>query len=441
MKVNDKFERSEKSQKIFRSSKLSELTFYKAYQAVFKFSAVAVITWFACLSLQAKAEDTELQKLVPEAKGYKLIYKLNPLQYASKDYQINNSERFSGTLKKIGYLLKLTDKKDKLTWVFVSMDPFSQDLKQLGVPDAESGVIQQYVNNLEIFSNSPKLKTGKFEKGNIEFWPNNYSGSNVKKIPGATNNHDFGDGVDLHNVNGYGSMQVHNYLEKQTVFAFNHWNSGKNCDVGIGNNTSGAGRPDWTSSASGKNYKDAQLAVVGIFDKLKIVNIVKPDPAKISVRGETAKAFYAPGEKMVFTLNVDYGNQPAPSKPYTLKWRRTGDDQKTADGTETVTPGKAIVIKTSSNRPGFVRLQAELLDDKGHLVKQTDRRGRKHNIGFYGGSGVEPEKLQPAVTEPADFDQFWAKEKAKLDAVPLKYDMKKVSKPGVKVEVYAVSVA
>jgi cephalosporin-C deacetylase-like acetyl esterase len=438
VEANNKICLPGKNKQFCRRKNFVKLILYRNLEPVFKLLTATIVT---CLSFQSKAEVPELQQLVPEAEGYELIYKLNPAEYASKGCQVDNSERFSGTLKKIGYLLKLTDKRDKLTWVFVNMDPFSQDLNQVGVPNAGSGVTQKYVDKLEVYSNSSNVKTGKFEKGNIEFWPNNYGGRNVKKIPGATNDFDFSDAISKP-VIGYGSMQVHNYLNKQTVWAFNHFGAGRNCDLGIGNNVSGKGKPDWTFSASGGNYKTAQLYVVGIFDNLKINNhnMVKINSDKISFRGETAKAFYAPGEEIAFTFNVDYGMQPAPSKPYLLKWTRTGDDQKSANGKETVVPGKSIVIKTSCNRPGFVRLQAVLLNSKGCIVKQTDRRGRKRNISFDGGVGVKPEKLRAAAGEPPDFDQFWAKQKAKLDAVPVKYDMKKISAPGAKVEVYAVSI-
>ena len=412
---------------------------YRNYKVVIKFLIVAIAVCVAFLSSLSKAEVFELQKLVSEAKGYKLIYKLNPMEYASKGYLVDNSERFSGTLKKIGYLLKLTNKHNKIIWVFVSMNPFAQDLAKVGIPNWRSGIVQQYVNNLEVYSNSPNVKTGKFTKGNIEFWSNDYSGKNVKKIPGANNDLDFGD-VAIRPVTGYGSMQVHNYLEKQTVFAFNHWNSGINCDLGIGNNRSGKGKQDWTyNSVAGENYKNAELYVVGIFCNLKINNIVKLDPNKISLRGETAKVFYVPGEEMIFNFYVNYGDQPAPFKPYLLRWSRIGDDRKKISGVETVIPGKPIVVKTSSDQPGFVKFRADLLDYKGCIIKQFVH-GRLCNVSFDGATGVEPEKLQSAVVEPVDFDQFWTKQKAKLDAVPLKYDMKKISKPGSKVEVYAVSI-
>ncbi len=405
----------------------------------FNTSVLTIAASVLTLAATLKAEVPELLELVPDAKGYELIYKFNPTEYAANGYLVDNGESYAGTLKRVGYLLKLTDNQDKLTWAFAAMDPFSQNLNQVGVPNSGSGIIQTYVNNLEVCSNTPEVKTGKFEKGNIEFWPNNYSGENAKNIPGATNAFDFGDSAGQP-VIGYGSMQVHNYLEKQTILAFNNILSNKNCDLGIGNNIAKSGQPDWTFTSSGKNFKTAEMLVVGQFENLKINKVVKLDTQKISFRGEAKKAFFAPGEPMKFSFTVNFGDQPVPEPPYSLKWTRTGDDGKKTAGAEQVVFGQPVVVTTSLGKPGFVRIQAELVDNKGRIVTQKNSIGQMANIVFDGGAGVEIDKLQPAADEPADFDAFWSKQKAKLAEVPVKCKMEKVSKPGAKVEVYAVSV-
>ena len=225
--------------------------------------------WAAAVALLGgvglQAEVPELLELVPEAKGYELIAKFNPLRGRADGYQVDRSEVLSGDLKRIGYLVKLTAKDGKTSWAFTAMDAFTQEPALAGVPSPESKVFQQYVNNLEVAGNVEGLKTGKFEKGNVEIWGLNYSGGNAKKIPGATGKYDFGDAVSGNG--GYGSLQVHNYLQKQTVFAFNNFNASGNCDLGIGNNPDTKGHPDWTFSKAGSQYKSAEIYVVGLFDK------------------------------------------------------------------------------------------------------------------------------------------------------------------------------
>ena len=172
----------------------------------------------------------------------------------------------------------------------------------------------------------------------------------------------------------------------------------------------------------------------------KANDTVSFNPDLITFRGETAKAFYAPGEQMEFVFKVDFGKQDAPKDPCFIKWTRTGDDGKQATGTVKVVPGEPAVVKTSLAKAGFVRMQAAVTDSKKVVLRQKNKRGQTVNILFDGGAGVEPEKLKPAADEPADFDAFWDRQKAKLAKVPVKYTMTKVSKPGAKVEVYAVSV-
>ena len=140
------------------------------------------------------------------------------------------------------------------------MDAFTPETAKIGVPTFSAGaVFQQEVANLEVKSNVESVKSGKFEKGNIEFWPHNYAQKNAKNIPGASDaTFDFGDARN--NDGRYGSMQIHNFLEKQTVFAYNNFTTGGNADLGIGNQPEK--NPDWTFSGAARNYKQAMLYVL-----------------------------------------------------------------------------------------------------------------------------------------------------------------------------------
>lgn len=396
------------------------------------------------------AEVNELEQLVPEAKGYEVIAKLNPTKFGRQGYQINRSGEITGDLTRIGYLLKLTDKSDKMTWVFVSMKPFSQDLHQVIVPS--SVVPVTYVEDMEIFSNADNIKKGKVAKGNIEFWNSNYGAFNKAAIPGASNSkYDFGDAPANDGKPGYGSMQVHNFEAKETIFAFNSLRSGNSCDLGIGNKTGQIpstrekgkmvdANPDWTFSKSGADYKDAELFIVGKFDNLKIVDKVVLDPKKCLIPGtaDRERALYGSGEEMIFTLTPDFGGQ-TPTEKYFISWARTGDDGITQTGKAAADPAKPLVIKTNMKKSGFVRILAYLEDATGRRLSFKNDRGHNKNVVFDGGAGVDIDKLQ-GVPEPEDFDAFWNKQKAKLAAVPVKADMKKLPGSTPKVDIYAVTV-
>ena len=112
-------------------------------------------------------------------------------------------------------------------------------------------------------SNVKGVSTGKGIEGNIEFWPNNYGAPNGGNVPGASATlFDFGD-VPVEPTDGYGSMQVHNFKAKQTVFAINQWKAGgSGANIGIGNSTADKRTRDWTFVSNGGSYSVKRLRVL-----------------------------------------------------------------------------------------------------------------------------------------------------------------------------------
>jgi sialate O-acetylesterase len=159
-------------------------------------------------------------------------------------------------------LLELQKPGEEVRYVFAAMDAFTDDLKKTGVPVMKSGArFMQQVTGLTVRSNVddvvPCTNSG---GGNIEFWPGNYGPINELKIPGASSKvHDFGDMANEKKMPGCGCLQVHNWQNKQAVFALNHWNAG-GVEAGIGNCPTGA--PDWTFSKNGTDYILRRLTVM-----------------------------------------------------------------------------------------------------------------------------------------------------------------------------------
>lgn len=206
-----------------------------------------------------------LTKNVEESKNYKLIYDLDLNKLGSKiNYDVNQTKQFTGKFSRVAYYLELGKGDDASQWVYVSMDAFTDDLSKIGIPVYGSKIeFQQGLKNLNVFTNVEGVKAGNGQVGNIEFWPNNYAGSNTKKIPGANNSkYDFGDKMDSNKQNGYGSMQIHLTKAKQTVFAINNWKGGNNASIGIGNRKTQ--HPDWTFANNGKNYTVKRLRVLAM---------------------------------------------------------------------------------------------------------------------------------------------------------------------------------
>lgn len=215
-----------------------------------------------------KDADLLTAMLPEEAKKYQLLYSLDPtnpkLENKTKVvYTKDNSATLNGPIKKVAYFLALRERNGRVNYAFVSMDPFSQNLKELGVPAKSVGkIFQQKVSGVEIKSNVPGIKTGTFPEGcNIEFWDCSYGPANSAKVPGAEDKvWDFGDAPNAEKSPGYGSMQIHNFKEKQSIICFNKFAHGRACDVGLGNSRGQA--RDWTLTSSAGNYAGGELKIL-----------------------------------------------------------------------------------------------------------------------------------------------------------------------------------
>ena len=200
---------------------------------------------------------------VAESAFYAPVYSLDlattPNYSTGVPYSFDNSALVGG-FDRVAYYLELQKSGEDLQYAWVSMDAFTNRADKLGIPTLASGAFyQQYVQNLHIECNVPGVATGNVVRGNIEFWPFDYSAGNVKGIPNASaSTYDFGDQCSF--VNSYSCMQVHNYAATQTVFALNHWNSGNTIEIGIGNQPTN--HPDWTFNGNGGAYTVKTLYVL-----------------------------------------------------------------------------------------------------------------------------------------------------------------------------------
>jgi hypothetical protein len=118
-------------------------------------------------------------------------------------------------------------------------------ISDLQFPDSANNLLlKQNLTNLVVASDYSGVKTGSYSQGRLEFWSHCYGTGNSGYAPyGNDGLYDWDD-----SVNGgsgcYGSYQVHNLTDTQTIMAWNDQVEGRTADLGLGSNPTG--HPDWT---------------------------------------------------------------------------------------------------------------------------------------------------------------------------------------------------
>jgi len=111
------------------------------------------------------------------------------------------------------------------------------------------------------------------------------------------------------------------------------------------------------------------------------------------IRAERDTAVYKVGEDITF--RTSFTN---PDFTYTVNNGETTSEPQ---------PLSADVITVKAEKPGFI------------LVTVSDPQSSKKTGQTFAGAAIEPEKIAPGATMPADFDTFWQNELKKLRESPL----------------------
>ena len=201
----------------------------------------------------------------PEATNFALVYSLDiptSAVYGNPFYSVTNTN--VGPFDRVAYYLELQQPNGPFQFIWVSMDPFTAHVSQIGVPTDNSGAsFQQPLTNMNVFSPVPGIVNGTaLSGGNMEFWPGNYDQINSAAVlNGSFTAFDWGDRITTSGF-GYGSMQLHDNAASQALLAFNHWGAaGGVVDLGIGNRPNTAD-VDWTFANNGSSYSIKTLQVL-----------------------------------------------------------------------------------------------------------------------------------------------------------------------------------
>ncbi len=123
---------------------------------------------------------------------------------------------------------------------------------------------------------------------------------------------------------------------------------------------------------------------------------------------------YKAGETMTFKVTlVDRDAKNAPVKGRKLRWTRTGDDGVVEKGE--ATSDSPLVVRTKTDKPGFVRLVVKVLGSDGKPLQGMTEQ-------FDGGAGADVNSIVTTPI-PQDFDSFWDGQLATLASEPMKGEL------------------
>jgi Carbohydrate esterase, sialic acid-specific acetylesterase len=186
-------------------------------------------------------------------------------------YAFDDTAAVADGFDRVGYCLELVG-PDGPAWVWTSMAALDSGTDSLGLPTMPGEVWQRFVDDLTVRSNQtavPRLTNG---AGWVEMWPNQYSMTATRQVPGGSEAHYDAD--DTPTTPGYGSFQVHAFTQADSsrgprtaatstatpVLAVNAFTSApRPLDVGIG--TSPGQHPDWTFAGNAAGYTSRRLTV------------------------------------------------------------------------------------------------------------------------------------------------------------------------------------
>ncbi|MHC1766513.1 MAG: lamin tail domain-containing protein [Verrucomicrobiia bacterium] len=268
---------------------------------------------------------------VPESAPYTLVYSLSlpdQADYSSAPvpYELDNRIRL-GAFTRVAYYMEIQAQGDSSShFLWASMNAFTTDTGKLGVPTLASGAFfQQAVENLSVRSSLPEIVTGDdLPGGYLEFWPGNYGAENEAGVPGASSTpYDFGDTAGPREQIGYGSMQLHNTVAGQTLFAFNGWGGILSTDADVGIGSFAGGHPDWTFAANAPKLAVKRLQVYVLEPDRSAAITPGTSPAIQALTSQSVAATVQPELRSLMVLASNPESGFAYSGPIEINTTRT----------------------------------------------------------------------------------------------------------------------
>ena len=148
--------------------------------------------------------------------------------------------------------------------------------------------------------------------------------------------------------------------------------------------------------------------------------------AQLSVVTDRPDALYSVGEKVQFQVTLKKANRAVTEGE--IGYIIDKDGMPPVKQGRLKAAGGPLVVEGSLGEPGFLRCRVFY------------PAGSKQMITATAGAGIDPLGIKPSLGVPADFDAFWAAQKARLEAVPMKPALTPVKSPIAEIECFDVQI-
>ena len=150
----------------------------------------------------------------------------------------------------------------------------------------------------------------------------------------------------------------------------------------------------------------------GYFAALLVCGSALAAPFEFKVENDKPDLEYRCGETARFTVTV-YGTNGTVATSGKINWTLDNFGPKTiATGCADLAKANPFMVSGTMDEPGFLRLHAP-----------NPSHPNKHKRTFVWSVGFETSRIRPGATRPADFDSYWADERARL-ATEVPFDLR-----------------
>ena len=148
-----------------------------------------------------------------------------------------------------------------------------------------------------------------------------------------------------------------------------------------------------------------RVILAGVILAIPLAQAGAEEKLSLSVSTDRPDAIYAAGDEVCFQVKLSRGSESV--KAGSVDYVLSEDGLNQLDAGPVDLSGQPVVIKGRMSQPGFLRCRVTFKTPEGK------------SLGAVAGAAVSPTQIEPSMSAPDDFDEFWNDQKAELAKVAI----------------------